>query len=50
LLVLVVGVHGGLLDQSVQVSIAWFCHVRQPTEMLRLREGALGAYLLMRLR
>lgn len=50
LLVLVVGVYGSLLDQSIQVSIAWFCHVRQPTEMLQLREEALNAYLLMRLR
>jgi hypothetical protein len=36
LLVLVVGVHDGLLDQSIQFSVTPPCHVTQPTEMARL--------------
>lgn len=35
LLILVVGVHGGLLHQSVQLSSAQSCHVPQPTETVR---------------
>lgn len=35
LLVLVVGIHNGLLNQSVQLSVAPSGHVRQPTEMAR---------------
>lgn len=35
LLVLVVGVHNGLLNQSVQFSVAPSGHVPQPTEMAR---------------